>query len=413
MIRAPRLGIRSKALTAVAGLTLAACASTPEPAPRVDVRPIEPVADFQLSTVRFSDLPSWSTVDLGPALTAFRRQCAVWRARPNEAVSASARYGGQVSQWLPACNAADAARPGGERAFFEANFVPYAISGGTAPGRLTGYFEPVIRASRTPAPGYSEPVLSKPADLVTVDLAGFAEAYDSEALRGLPRQLNGKLHGSEVRPYPSRAQIVAAPPSRAIGYANPADLYNLQVQGSGQLEFLGGGISRAAFAAQNGYRWRSAIAAARDAGRISDPNWRSFRNYLDGLPVGGARGALNADPSYVFFAEEPLTDPTAGPKGAAGVPLTAEGSVAVDPAYHPYGALLFVDATYAGDPFRRLAVAQDTGGAIRRGPLRGDLFFGAGPAAGERAERMNSEGVRFWTLAPRGLAVGPESQPIS
>ena len=66
------------------------------------------------------------------------------------------------------------------------------------------------------------------------------------------------------------------------------------------------------------------------------------------------------------------------------------GSIAVDPAFHPYGALVFVDGDYGGGPFQRLLVAQDTGGAIRRGPNRGDIFAGTGPEAGAFAERMNS-----------------------
>jgi membrane-bound lytic murein transglycosylase A len=94
------------------------------------------------------------------------------------------------------------------------------------------------------------------------------------------------------------------------------------------------------------------------------------------------------------------------------VPLTPLGSIAIDPAFHPYGALLFVNATYDGGPFARLLMAQDTGGAIRRGPLRGDLFWGTGTVAGQQAERMNATGVAFWTLLPRTLvAMMGEDRP--
>jgi membrane-bound lytic murein transglycosylase A len=106
----------------------------------------------------------------------------------------------------------------------------------------------------------------------------------------------------------------------------------------------------------------------------------------------------------VFFAEEPIADPNLGPRGAAGVNLTAMGSIAVDPAFHPYGALLYVDGSYDGAPFDRLLVAQDTGGAIKRGPLRGDVFFGSGPAAGAAAERMNAP-ARIWTLLPKAVPI--------
>jgi len=56
----------------------------------------------------------------------------------------------------------------------------------------------------------------------------------------------------------------------------------------------------------------------------------------------------------------------------------------------------------AAEGVRRLVVAQDTGGAIK-GPVRGDLFWGIGPAAARRAGVMNAGG-RYYLLLPRGVA---------
>ena len=50
---------------------------------------------------------------------------------------------------------------------------------------------------------------------------------------------------------------------------------------------------------------------------------------------------------------------------------------------------------------RRLVIAQDTGGAIK-GPIRGDVFWGAGDVAGEIAGRMKSEGG-YVLLLPKSL----------
>ena len=47
-------------------------------------------------------------------------------------------------------------------------------------------------------------------------------------------------------------------------------------------------------------------------------------------------------------------------------------------------------------------IAQDTGGAIK-GAVRGDLYFGTGPEAGERAGTMNAPG-RLWVFLPKGVA---------
>jgi membrane-bound lytic murein transglycosylase A len=262
----------------------------------------------------------------------------------------------------------------------------------------------MIEARRSPDAYYSAPLMRRPSDLVTIDLSAFAEAYDNEALRGAPRRLTGQLLGNEVRPYPAREAITASN-GDVFAWAHPVDLYNLQIQGSGRLAFPDGSQARAAFSAQNGYRWRSALGALRDAGELQNGvTWANFKAWSEARGVEATRQALNADPSYVFFNEEPIDDPAAGPRGASGVPLTPLGSIAVDPAFHPYGAVLFVDGEYDGASFQRLLVAQDTGGAIRRGPLRGDVFFGPGHEAGQRAERMNAP-ARWWTLLPRGVPV--------
>ena len=47
-------------------------------------------------------------------------------------------------------------------------------------------------------------------------------------------------------------------------------------------------------------------------------------------------------------------------------------------------------------------MAQDTGGAIK-GPVRGDLFWGYGRDAAEKAGRMNESG-RYYLLLPKSSA---------
>ena len=399
-------------LAAVFASGLAACATTPTASvPSTASTPSTPpeiVTDFALAPDAFTAMPGWAEADLAPALTAFQRWCGVISRRAvDQPLSNQARYGGVVGDWLPACRTATEAAPQDARSFFEAHFAPARVLASAGESRLTAYFEPVVDARRSPQSGFTEPLLAPPTDMVTVDLAGFAAAYDSEALRGAPRELRGVLQDGRVRPYPQRGALPVAP-GQAFAYAHPADVYKLQVQGSGRLRFDDGTEVRAAFAAQNGYRWRSALGAARDSGLVPSPTWSNFRAYLDSQSPEGVRAALNADPSYVFFEEELIRDPNEGPRGAAGVPLTALGSMAVDPAFHPYGALLFVNAAHDGAPFARLMMALDTGGAIRRGPLRGDVFWGTGAAAGQAAERMNATEVAFWTLLPRTLVATAE-----
>lgn len=392
--------LRAAALLLTAAL--AACATTPTSRPPggEPSRPTQ-AAEFALRAARFSDLPGWASADLAPALVAFRRQCQSWQARTLDAALTGGRYGGRIGDWMPACAAAGGVAPGGERAFFEAFFAP-ALVEGPGEARLTSYYEPIIETRRAPEGALNEPLLRRPNDMISVDLAAFAEAYDSDVLRGAPRALTGKLNGDRVVPYPRRGELNPQP-GQVIAYAHPADVYNLQVQGSGRIRYPDGTESRAQFAAQNGYRWNSALGQLRASGQLPNTSWSAFRAWLDANPQN-ARSALNADPSYVFFEEQAITDPSAGPRGAANVPLTPRGSIAVDPAFHPYGALVFVDGTYDGAPFRALLAAQDTGGAIRRGPMRGDVFWGSGPEAGRAAERMNAP-ARWWTLLPKGAPI--------
>lgn len=110
---------------------------------------------------------------------------------------------------------------------------------------------------------------------------------------------------------------------------------------------------------------------------------------------------LNSNPSYVFFRELPASND--GPPGAQGLPLTAGGSIAVDPKFLPLGTpvLLASSMPASATPLNRLVLAQDTGGAIR-GPLRADFFWGFGAEAGKQAGAMKQSG-RMWALWPVGL----------
>ena len=107
---------------------------------------------------------------------------------------------------------------------------------------------------------------------------------------------------------------------------------------------------------------------------------------------------MESNPRYIFFRALAA----GGPVGSAGVALTAGRSLAVDPAFLPMGAPIFIDSSDAhGRPLRRLALAQDSGGAIK-GPLRADFYWGAGAAAEAEAGAMQSPG-RLYLLLPRSV----------
>ena len=119
---------------------------------------------------------------------------------------------------------------------------------------------------------------------------------------------------------------------------------------------------------------------------------QSIKAWIDANP-DRADELLGTNKSYVFFRE--ITGE--GPIGAQGVALTPQHSLAVDRRFIPLGAPVWIDLDDPTEPagrLRRMMVAQDVGGAIK-GVVRGDFFWGAGFAAGERAGRMKQRGQYF------------------
>ena len=113
------------------------------------------------------------------------------------------------------------------------------------------------------------------------------------------------------------------------------------------------------------------------------------------------RDLLQHNPSYVFF--RPVNDVPAdrGPLGAMNRSVTAMRSIAVDPAFTPLGAPVWIEKG-GREPLQRLMIAQDTGSAIT-GAQRADIFFGTGAAAGRAAGRVRDPG-RMVVLLPRQIA---------
>lgn len=374
------------------------------------VSPVEKEADVHagfLVTTDFEKLPHWNESDFLAVSTAFATSCKRMSTQPAQSrLSESAPYGGVVADWLPVCQALSNAELDSSeksRFFFESHFTPFHVGDSSDPSKLTGYFEPELEVRYAPEPGFERAIPAKPSDLVEVDLARFGERFG----RG---KVWGKVVNERLDLYPQRADIVDEP-DRAIAYADPADVFYLQIQGSGRLTFPDGRVLRAGFAAHNSRPFKSIARHLISQGEIdvSEAGMSGVKAWMKRAGPEAAQQAMNINPRYVWFGAQEITDPNIGPKGAQGVPLTPLGSVAIDPSFHPYGVPIFLDTRlpqYAGDwtgaPFRHLVVAQDTGGAIR-GLRRGDLFFGWGDDAGGRAASMNHD-VDMWVLLPRELA---------
>ncbi len=402
-LAAPRLTFLQ--LAAAAWLaSVAACTTPPPPPPTGTPAATGPVA-MALSPVGFGQLPGWSTDRQADALRAFLRGCGpLSGGKALGGQGDAARLGGSPEQWRAACSAARSVPANDDtaaRAFFERAFQPYAITGnGSATGLFTGYYEPEVRGARVRGGSYATPLLSRPANIVSADLGAF-----SDDLKG--RTLVGRVQGGTFIPYFDRAQIdggaLAGQGLELLWLADPVDAFFLEIQGSGRVQLADGGVVRVTYGGQNGRPYVPIGRVLIERGEIprEQVSLQSIRAWLAAHPAQ-ARGVMDQNPSYVFFRELAGTGADTGPPGALGANLTPGRSLAVDRAFLPLGAPVWLDAAdpLGGPPIRRLMVAQDTGGAIK-GPVRGDVFWGWGADAETRAGTMKSSGSSY-ILLPRG-----------
>ena len=328
--------------------------ASPEPAPK----------PFASRPLTFAALDGWAEDDHAAALAAFRRTC---------------RAGGRSAELRPACHAGrqrglHAPSP---RRFFESWFEPAEIVPDSGAGFLTGYFEPEWSGSRVATAAHPTPLLTPPP-------ADFP------------------------RPLPDRAAIEAgalAGVSRPVVFLDPLDAFVTHVQGSARIRLEDGGTMRVAFAGRNGLPYTSIGRALSEREGIPPAamGLEGLTAWLRAHPDEAA-GIMALNRSFIFFRRADALGPASGPVGAAGVPLTAGRSLAVDRTVWAYGLPVWLEAELPGPDgsrarLRRLVVAQDTGAAIV-GAARGDLFVGSGPEAGRVAGPMR-ERARFVVLRPR------------
>ncbi len=392
----------------MAGLFLAACEeekpepeAEPEvPAPASGIEVPGPGGVTLLSPAAFEELPGWSEDRQQEALAAFRLSCEKFASLPAEREQAPEALGMTVADWEPACQwlppEADAESA---RAFFETHFKPFAVLREGDPwGVITGYYEAAVTGSFEKKPGYEVPLYKAPDDLLSLKLRDFDEELPD-------RTLVARLQGQRLLPYHVRGEIdegaLAGRGLELLWLDDPVDAFFLSVQGSGVVTLPDGSEQRIGYAGNNGHEFYAIGRALLEEGTVprDKMSMQAIRDWLRENP-DQAQELMRRNKRYIFFR---LLD-TQGPVGAQGVVLTPERSLAVDRAYLPLGAPLWLQ-TESADPaltFQRLMVAQDTGAAITGG-VRGDFFFGHGEPALERAGRMKEKG-RYWLLLPNEAA---------
>jgi membrane-bound lytic murein transglycosylase A len=335
---------------------------------------------------QWADLPGWDSDRVSEWWPALWKGCtkppAGWVAVCTDVKKLGAAWGQQVDD-------------GFVRQWVQSHLQPWRVTTleGGGSGLMTGYFEPLLDGRRTPDARFRHPLHKAPADLG----------------QRKPHLSRSELEGS--------AEGQAALLGRELVYlADPLDVLLIQVQGSGRIRLLdepnASGqprVVRLAFAGHNDQPYQSVARWLVDQGAftLDQASWPAIRSWAQQNPQRVPE-MMRANPRVVFFREEPLTDPAAGPVGSQGVPLTPGRSIAVDRDSIPLGTPVWLDSTQpqawsappaSSQPMRRLVMAQDTGGAIT-GAVRADFFWGWGDEALASAGRTKQP-LALWVLWPR------------
>ena len=344
-------------------------APTQPPAASVPLPPVSAKPEARAARVSFANLPGWNQEDHAAALDMFRASCGVEK----------------TAAWREACLRARDLGPQDElisRAFWESNFrVELVGPPGAEDGLLTAYFAPEYPARAERDYPFTAAVRPRPADLPAADVGA----------------------AGETSPWLDRAAIEARSERQPLAWMKPEDLFFLQIQGSGVLDFPDGRKLKAVYAANNGQPFVGIATPMRQQGLLAADNTsgEAIRGWLADHRGSEADAIMRLDPRYIFFTLQPWDGKEA--TGAAGVTLTPGRALAVDPSRHDYGALYWIDGEAptlngAFPSYRRLAMALDTGSAIK-GEVRADLYLGTGGAAGAEAGRVKHR-LRLYRLEP-------------
>lgn len=381
--------------------TCAVCPSCePDPA-------ASPHDTLTLTKVTFADLPGWADDKHADAVGSFLRSCAEIAKLADGAAVGHDGHGGVARQWRAACAAAAKVKPGDHEAarrMLEAEFVPHAAAGAKGPeGLFTGYCVQEVRASRKRQGKYQHPFYARPKDLVMVDLSAFIKDA-----RG--RRIWGRIDGKgQLVPYPTRQEIrrgaLDGKGLELVYGDNPIDVLFAHIEGTAKVRLDDGAEIWLAFAGKNGRAFRGAGGVLKAMGAFKPPAVGTMQDIRAWFEANPTRFDEIADqsPSYVFFHESKQ----AGAVGSQMVVLTPQRSLAIDRAFVAFGTPIWVDTKApvpnrpGAYPWRKLLIAQDTGGAIL-GAVRGDIYWGDDALAADLGGRTGGKG-RYWLLLPKGV----------
>ncbi|MFT6072874.1 MAG: membrane-bound lytic murein transglycosylase A [Alphaproteobacteria bacterium] len=359
---------------------LAGCSTSTPNSPTIsgNVKGINNEA-LQLTPSDFSQIASWKYNNFESSLTAFQKSCTQVAKNKRKTILSDHPLFGYAKDWQNVCSKARQTSQQNAKQFFETELQPVLVSNQNDEGMFTGYYIPELRGSFVRDEIYRYPLYARP---------------------------SGKK-------LPSRASIVRGALNNSakplIWVDSEVDSFFLHIQGSGNVRLPDNRIVHVAYAGQNGHKYYAIGRYLIEKDYITKQKMsaQAIKDWLNSNP-DQAQTVMNLNPSYIFFQ---LKDDkkTQQAKGAAGVDLTPEYSLAVDDEFYPYGLPMWIETGVTVPingglqdmAFERLMIAQDTGGAIN-GAVRGDIFFGSGQNAEIMAGKQKSNG-RKYVLLPRNV----------
>jgi membrane-bound lytic murein transglycosylase A len=250
---------------------------------------------------------------------------------------------------------------------------------------FTGYYTPIFNGSLTRTDRFKYPLYKQPDDLIK----------DPEG-----NILGQKIPGEEgkFRPFPERKVIQKSNILNGlelVWLADPFEAYIVHVQGSAKIRLPNGQIETVAYAAHNGWEYKSIRPKMIADGRTinKDINLIKMIEYFRAHP-NEIDIYTNENPRFVFFRSD-----KGDPRGSLNESVTPLRTIAMDKTIYPRAMFAFTEVEL--DKMIGFALDQDAGGAIRAAG-RCDVYMGIGEHAGELAGKIYHEGRLYYLFIKLG-----------
>ncbi|MFL2660672.1 MAG: MltA domain-containing protein [Alphaproteobacteria bacterium] len=269
---------------------------------------------------------------------------------------------GTIQIWKRKCDFLKGSNGTNFRGFLINNFKFTKLA--AKPGLLTGYYEPSINVSRIKDNKYKYPVLKKHKKFFNESREKIEKMYDVEDV--------------------------------LLWTDDKINLFFLHIQGSGLGKFRNNQVIKISYNGNNGLPYTS-IGKYLNKHKLiknSNINLFSIKEWLRNNPEI-SRDVLNLNKRFIFF-KTGETKIDAHAVGAAGFPLTANDSIAIDKRIYPLG-LPFIIKFFDKKAIRPV-LSLDTGSAIV-GPNRADLFTGRGGMAEKIAGTLKKK-IYLYSVIP-------------